>query len=377
MLNYHNQYMSRAIEIAKKASFKNKHNLLVGCVIVKNNTIISEGYYDTSVSLNHAEVNAINSSTENLEGSSIYVTLEPCFHTGKTPPCVDALILNKFKEVIIPFKDPNLLVNGKSIEKLQQAGIKVTEGVMPEECWKLNEEFLYYQVKKMPIVTAKWASSIDGKLCTYTKDSKWISSESARIMAHKLRSQNAAVLIGSNTLRLDDPLLNIRYNIPNSRKTIRIVLYGNSSINTKAQIWNNKSLENWIIIPKSRENDNQLNELYNNGVKIVTVKDNNGIIDFKDLLTELGKKEISSLLIEGGPCILSAMLEQRLVNKIEMFLAPLIIGGQNTVANFTNKDFQYVKNAEQFTIINNKMLENTIWISFINKKDIQLNQALY
>lgn len=377
MLNYHNHYMSRAIKIAKKANLKNKHNLLVGCVIVKNNKIISEGYYDTSVSLNHAEVNAINSAVENIEGSSIYVTLEPCFHTGKTPPCVKSIIDNKFKEVIIPFKDPNLLVDGKSVEKLKKAGIKVTEGIMSEECWELNEEFLYYQITKLPIVTAKWASSLDGKLCTYTYDSKWISSESARVMSHKLRSQNAAVLIGSNTLRLDDPLLNIRYNIPNNRKTIRIVLYGKSIINTKAQIWNNNSLENWLIIPKSRENENNVKKLSFNGVKIVPIIDNNGIMEFKDILKELANKEISSLLIEGGASVLSSILEQRLVNKIEMFLAPLIIGGLNTVANFTNQNFQHVKNAEEFKIINNKMLENTMWISFINKKDIKLKQTLY
>lgn len=372
----HKKYMLQAINLAKKAALRNTNNLLVGCVIVKNNKIIGKGYYDSLVNKNHAEVTAINTSTESIEGSSVYVTLEPCSHSGKTPPCVNILIAKKVKEIIIPFKDPNPLVNGNGISKLKAAGINVITGVLTKECWDLNEEFLYYQIKKLPLITAKWASSLDGKLSTYSNNSKWISSARARKEAHVLRNNHAAILIGANTLLLDNPLLNVRYNLTSYKNPIRIILANDTNLNTKAQLWHDNSAQNWLLVPSANyKEDNNISYLKKLGVTIITLpNNNNGIITFTNIIKELGARGVSSLLIEGGASTLSYALESRLVNKIELFIAPLILGGKATTANFINNSFNTVKGAEKYKTLCYKLLGNTLWLKLLSQRYIKIKQ---
>ncbi|MBU0744099.1 MAG: bifunctional diaminohydroxyphosphoribosylaminopyrimidine deaminase/5-amino-6-(5-phosphoribosylamino)uracil reductase RibD [Gammaproteobacteria bacterium] len=317
------KYMRLALKLAKKGESNVSPNPLVGCVIEKNNHIIGIGWHKEFGS-NHAEIEALHQANKNTTNSNVYVNLEPCSHFGKTPPCIDALIKAKVRSVHIPFIDPNPLANGKGIEKLKKAGIKVYIGDQFEKAKQLNEIFLHYIVRKTPFVIAKWAMTLDGKIATRNFDSKWITEVKARRNYHKLRSKVDAILVGVGTVITDNSILS-PYLIPEhkGKKTpLKIILdpCGNTPLTCNVL---KLSPENTLIITTSDSHLEWRKKVKIIGASIWTfrlVKKDE--INLNALLQRLGKIQISSLLVEGGAKTLGAFFKANLVNKVYTYIAP-------------------------------------------------------
>jgi len=319
-------YIQLTIEIAKKGEGSVSPNPLVGCVIIKDNRIIGAGYHQ-KFGEDHAEINAINSSAESLEGSTLYVNLEPCSHHGKTPPCVDRIIKEKIKKVVIGTLDINPLISGNGVKALKKAGIDVKVGVLEKECIELNKFFFKYITNQIPYVTLKAAQTLDGMVADKNNYSEWISSSESRKYVHWLRSRYDAVLIGFETARKDNPKLTVR--MIEGRNPYRIVLDSNLKLKSDLNLFKINS-DNKTIVITSEENKSKLkkiNHLEKIGVKVLFVReDDNGRLVLKSILKELAKLQIISLLVEGGSKIYSSFLKQNLFDDIYLFTSPKILG---------------------------------------------------
>ena len=293
----HEKYMKMAIEEAKKGEGFTSPNPLVGAVIVKDGKVIGIGYHK-KCGENHAEINAFldaKEKGENIEDADIYVTLEPCSHYGKTPPCADAIIKNKLKRVIIGCVDSNPKVAGNGIKKLKDAGIEVIVNVLEEECRKLNEVFFYYIANKRPFIV------------------------------HRFRNKYSAIMVGINTVIEDNPTLNCR--LPNTRNPIRIILDSSLKIDLDSNICKTAK-EIKTFIATIRDDDKKIKELENLGIEIIKTENYNGKVSLKDLMRILGEeKDIDSVYVEGGAALHASLLKEKLVNKALIYIAPKIFGG--------------------------------------------------
>lgn len=327
-------FMSRAIELAKNGIGATKTNPLVGCVIVRNEKIIGEGYHKVFGSC-HAEVNAINDAKtkgENLDGATLYVNLEPCSHYGKTPPCADRIIEEKIKRVVIGNCDPFEKVSGRGIERLRNAGIEVEVGVLKDECEKLNERYFTYIKNNRPFVVLKAGMTIDGKIATKTYESQWITSEESRKFSHELRGMCDAIMVGINTVLKDDPTLNVRAGrYPHS--PARIIVDSKLRISPSAKVLS-KDLENIAIIATTENCDREKFEILSKmeNVNVIIVAEKNKMVDLRDLMEKLKTFNISSILLEGGGSLNASMLREKLVDKFYFFIAPKIIGSDGISA---------------------------------------------
>lgn len=317
--------MKIALELAAKGCGNVCPNPMVGAVIVKNDKIIGQGYHKKCGDF-HAEVNAFNNATEDVRGATMYVTLEPCSHQGKTPPCADKIIEKGISKVVIGSLDPNPLVSGKGVKKLLDAGIEVEVGVLKNECLKLNEVFMKYIVSKEPFVVLKAAMSLDGKIATSSGESKWITGEEARKNVHRLRSNLSAIMVGVNTVIKDDPELTSR--IENGINPVRIIVDSNLRTPSDSKIIKTADKVKTIIATVS--DDSKKAEVYTKaGVNIIKVKKKNKRVDLKELMIKLGQQNIDSILLEGGSELNFSALEQGIVDKVQFYIAPKIIGGIN------------------------------------------------
>ena len=316
-------YMKRAITLAQKAAGWAAPNPMVGAVIVKNGKIIGEGYHHKCGEL-HAERNAFASLCESAEGADLYVTLEPCCHYGRTPPCTEAIIENKISRVFIGSRDPNPLVSGKGANILRNHGIQVTEDFLKEECDSINPVFFKYITTKMPYVVLKYAMSIDGKIAAHTGKSQWITSETARSHVHELRGLYSAILVGIGTVLADNPMLNCR--IENAHQPLRVVVDTNLRIPLDSKLCKTAK-EYPTLVAFSKENPQKQKELENAGVKVVLLPEKSGRTDLYALMKKLGEMQISSVLVEGGGEINEAILREGLANHLYAYIAPKIIGG--------------------------------------------------
>lgn len=321
------KFMKMAIELAKKGRGKVNPNPLVGAIIVRNGKIIGEGYHK-KYGGNHAEVEAINNATENVKGATIYVNLEPCFHYGKTPPCVNKIISSGISKVVIGHLDPNPLVAGKSIEKLKSLGIEVRVGVLEEECLKLNEAFIKYIKTNLPYVVLKSGVSLDGNIATKTGESKWITGAISIEKVHELRNELTGIMIGVNTVIIDDPRLTC--NIDGARSPIRIILDSNLRIPLDSKILKTAYMYETIIVTTNNIDLNKKLLVEELNAKILVVDSINGKIDLSKLMIKLGSMGIDSILLEGGGAVNYSALEAGIVDKIMLFMAPIIIGGEES-----------------------------------------------
>lgn len=349
-------YINLCIELAKKSYGLVSPNPLVGCVIVKNEKIIGSGFHQ-KYGDKHAEINAIESAKQSLEGATLYVNLEPCSHFGKTPPCVDRIIKSGIKRVVVGTIDPNPLVSGRGIESLKNAGINVTVGILEEESYQLNKFFFKFIKSKIPYINLKIAQTLDGFIADKSNNSKWISSASSRKLVHSMRAQYDAVLIGVNTANIDDPLLNVR--LTDGRNPLRIILDSDLRINNSLKlITRNKDEKTFIVCSEAAllKNKNKIKYLQSKGVKLLSVKKNDSGLDLKMLLSVLGKQNISSILVEGGAKIFSSFLKKKLWDEINLFISPKIMGdGLAAFAALKSKNFY---NRLQFKKVDVEKIEN-------------------
>ncbi len=321
--------MKLALDLAEKFRGKTSPNPLVGAVVVKNGEIVGSGAHQCA-GAPHAEVFALGEAGEKAKGATLYVTLEPCCHHGKTPPCTDRIIKAGISKVVIAVKDPNPLISGKGIKQLIDAGIDVETGILEEECRKQNEVFFHYIQSKKPYVIAKAAISLDGKIATKNGNAKWISNVESRIKTHGMRDQVDAILIGKNTLINDDPSLNVRLDsITEGPQKIVIIpkldIFAEQLSKMKIYNWS-KTKQLIIICHESYVTKDIIEEFQKYNIHIIPVSGNPESLAVEEILTELGQREITSLLLEGGSGVYTSFLKAGLINKFHIFQAPIIIG---------------------------------------------------
>lgn len=329
------EYMLRAIQLAKKGEGWTNPNPMVGAVIVKDGRIIGEGYHKKCGEL-HAERNAIASLTESAEGATIYVTLEPCCHYGKTPPCTEAIIELKIKKVVIGSRDPNPKVAGKGAQILRESGITVVQDFMREECDRLNPVFFHYITTKTPYVVMKYAMTLDGKIATKTGASKWITGETARQEVQHMRHRYMGIMAGIGTVLADDPMLNVR--VEGWKSPVRILCDSSLRIPLDSQIVRSAKEYRTIVAYAGREENEEITEkitkkieqLHAKGVDTVCCPDEKGQIDLKKLMTYLGNEGIDSILLEGGGTLNDSALRAGIVKEVHCFIAPKLFGGKNS-----------------------------------------------
>ena len=323
------KYMRRAL----KGRGYTRPNPIVGAVLVKDDRIIGEGWHK-KFGDSHAEVNAFTSALEDPTGATLYITLEPCSHYGKTPPCADLIIKKKVARVVCAMQDPNPVVSGRGLELLQSHGISVTVGILEKEAKKVNDIFLKYIVYQTPFVLYKAAMSLDGKIACYTGDSRWVSSEESRKDVHKLRSVYTGIMVGAGTIIADNPRLTAR--IEGAINPIRIIVDGNLSIPTTARVFKEKGRN--IILTTSDASNSKKNEFENLGAEIFCYDSSFiGKVGLKKAMIGLGSLGIDSILLEGGPTLATEALKAGIIDKVRFYYAPKIIGGNQAISSFVGK----------------------------------------
>ncbi len=344
-------YLARCLQLALKGRGYVSPNPMVGCVIVKDNKIIGEGYH-ARYGEEHAEANAIKNATESVEDATLYVNLEPCVHYGKTPPCVDLIIESKIKRVVIGTIDPNPLVNGKGIEKLRQAGIEVKVGVLENESKKLNEAFFKYITQKIPFVALKIAQTIDAKIADIEGNSKWITSEQSLHYVHQLRNEYDAVLIGSRTAKLDNPNLTVR--LVEGRNPFRVILDSALGLPLELKVFSDEFTDKTIVFTSASSFKNKkekIEKLNSLGIKVIPVKSRRRKLDLKEVLEKLAESGIASVLVEGGGKIFTEFIKQKLVDKVYIFIAPKILGrGIPSISNIGIKSIDDILTLKEISI---------------------------
>ena len=360
--------MRRAVDIAKKGIGFVNPNPMVGCVVVKDDVIISEGYHELYGGF-HAERNALTNNEADFNGATLYVTLEPCCHHGKTPPCTDIIIEKGISKVFVGILDPNPLVDRKGISILRDAGIEVITGVLEDEIKELNKVFLKYIKTRRPYVLMKTAMTLDGKIASHTGDSKWITNVKSRQLVHKLRSEMMGVVVGIGTVTADDPMLNCRLErqqtTDNRRQPIRIIVDTKASIPLESQIVKTaKDYRTILAIGNSTANNQSstIDMLKSFNVEILCCEEKNGHVDINDLMVKLGEMGIDSLLLEGGSTLNAAFLDAGCVDEIYAFIAPKIIGGQDSKSPVGGKGIDLMRDAIMLKDIKIEQFDNDILI---------------
>lgn len=333
-------YMKRALELAAKGAGRTNPNPLVGAVLVKDGEIVGEGYHEVYGGA-HAEVNAIRDAGQRAEGATLYVTLEPCCHYGKTPPCAEAVIKAAIRRVVVAMEDPNPIVKGKGMARLREAGIEVECGLMEDEARELNEIYIKYITTHLPFVILKAAMSLDGKICTFTGDSKWISSEVSRTHAHIVRNRVSAIMVGINTVTADNPHLTTR--IENGRDARPVIVDSSASIPLSTNVLSGNGP---IVAVTDMAPAEKVAALENRGVQVIrTGSDENGMVDLEELMRSLGEMGIDSVLLEGGGSLNWSAVKKGIVDKFMFFVAPMVIGGKSALTPVEGEGFDKVSEA--------------------------------
>jgi len=326
-MNEDNRYMRLAIELAKRAEGMTSPNPIVGACIVKNGRIIGRSYHKKA-GLPHAEVNALREAGQRAKGATLYVTLEPCDHFGRTPPCTDAIIKSGIRKVVIAMTDPNPINNGRGIKKLKRHGIKVVSGVLRHEAESMNKPYIKFVTKSLPYITVKVAQSLDGKIATKTGDSRWISSKDSRRYVHELRGKVDAVMVGAGTVLRDDPLL--LSVTSRGKQPVRIVVAGRTK-----------------IPPNSR---------------IFSATDKSPVLIVRSLEEALAQDGITNILVEGGGGLIASLIKKDLVDRFLIFIAPKIIGGAFAKTAVEGDGVKKIKDALSFKITNIRKFKNDILV---------------
>ena len=334
-------YMGLALKLALKAKGKTSPNPLVGALVVKAGRIIGRGFH-AKAGFAHAEIVALDEAGRKAKGATLYVTLEPCAHTGRTPPCVNRIIASGIKEVVVGMIDPNPLNNGKGIMLLKQNNIKVRLGVLGEQIKGINESFIKYITTGIPFITVKVAESLDGRIATRTGDSKWITSDKSRAFAHKIRKDYDAIMVGVNTVLRDNPSLNAWFS---QKKLIKIIVDSNLSISENSNIFAGDSRVIIVTLPSrpGQETENRKNLAAK--ANILEVKERAGQINLRDALKKLARLDISNIIVEGGGTLIGSLFDERLVDKILFFISPKIIGGKDAVSSVMGNGVKRVDQA--------------------------------
>ena len=335
------QHMQQALNLAKTAMGHTSPNPMVGCVVVKNGKVVASGCHERYGEF-HAERNALTRCSEDLTGADLYVTLEPCCHQGKTPPCTDIIIERKIGRVFVGALDPNPKVDGGGIKILREHGIEVVTGILEQECLALNEIFFHYITTGLPYVAMKYAMTLDGKIASATGDSKWVTGEKAREHVHFLRKKYSAILAGIDTVLADDSLLNCR--TEEGVDPIRVICDSHLRLPLDSQIVKTAGKIRTIAAYTNAEEETK-KKLESTEVELLQVSEKNGHVDLEKLIRTLGEKKIDSILVEGGGNIHGSLLQTGLVNRVYAYIAPKLIGGRNALPPVGGDGIEKMKDA--------------------------------
>ncbi|TVY11558.1 bifunctional diaminohydroxyphosphoribosylaminopyrimidine deaminase/5-amino-6-(5-phosphoribosylamino)uracil reductase RibD [Paenibacillus cremeus] len=353
-------YMKLALQLASAATGQTGINPVVGCVLVKDGRIVGMGAHLKRGEA-HAEIHALQMAGPEAKGSTAYVTLEPCSHHGKTPPCSDRLIREGVQRVVVAATDPNPLVAGSGLNRLRAHGIEVTSGLLEREANLLNETFNKFITSRRPFVTVKSASTLDGKIAAKTGDSKWITNSASRSFVHTLRHRHQAIMVGIGTVLADDPALTTRLDVPGLNPT-RVVVDSTLRLSPDAQLVRDGAAPT-VVLTTDRAPEARRRELEARGVTIIDCGPGPAV-DLSATMARLGEREIGSLLVEGGGKLSGALLEQRLVDKLVLFFAPKIIGGGPLApGNFDFAGFEAMQEAIRLERISLQQFEDDICIT--------------
>ena len=332
----HEYYMGLALRQALRAEGRTFPNPLVGALVVKKGNIIARGYHKKA-GLPHAEVMALDLAGERAVGATLYVTLEPCAHFGRTPPCTDIIIRSGIKRIIIGMLDPNPMNNGKGAEILRRHGIEVQVGFLEDRLRKINEAFLKYMTQRMPFVTVKVGQSLDGRIATYRGQSRWITSDQSREYVHRLRDKFDAIMVGVNTVLRDDPKLQP---FSPSKTLTKIIVDSNLSIPCKATVLQYPP----VIVATLRSAPGQETpnrNILQGNAQILDIKEKEGLVNLRDMMKKLARLKITDILVEGGGTLIGSLFDEGLVDKVLFFISPKIIGGKDAISSVMGKGISH------------------------------------
>lgn len=350
------QFMRRALNLARKGAGRTSPNPMVGCVIVKGGKVIAEGWHQHCGG-DHAEVATLRKAGAKARGATMYVTLEPCSHWGRTPPCVDAIVKAGIRKVVVAMVDPNPVNNGKSLERLGKAGVDVVAGVCIREAGELNAAFVKYIAKGMPYVVAKSAQTIDGKIATRSGDSKWITSKEARTFSKQKRNEFDAILAGIKTILADDPCLCA----PNKR-IIKVVLDSRLKTPLDARLLTTSEPGQVIVATTKKATSTSKKRLEGAGARVMVCPKRDGGVDLKWLFKELAKEGVASILIEGGASVIGSAFKAGLVDRWHVYLAPILIGDERARSAVVGLKTPKLKQALRFSLVVRKVIGGDFFI---------------
>ncbi len=341
-------YMHIALKAAEKGRGWTRPNPLVGAIIVQEGEIISEGYHERYGEA-HAEVNALRKAAGSAQGATMYVTMEPCSHHGKTPPCCEAIVQAGISRLVCPMEDPNPLVGGKGFAYLRDHGVQVDTGLLAEEARSLNEIFLHYIRTSLPFVTVKTAMSLDGKIATRTGDSRWISGEASRAFVHTLRHETAAIAVGVNTILADDPLLTTRLEGMEGRNPLRIIFDAAGRTPLTAKVFQSLDLSPLLIISSPRLSPAMQKAYEQAGAEVLVVDTDHRPEMVRNAMRFLGERKIDSLLVEGGGTLIDSFFTSGAVNRYITHIAPMVIGGKDAPSPVGGMGIERLSEAVRFS----------------------------
>jgi diaminohydroxyphosphoribosylaminopyrimidine deaminase / 5-amino-6-(5-phosphoribosylamino)uracil reductase len=367
------QFMLQAIALSKNGYGFVNPNPLVGSVLVKNGKVIGEGWHQ-NFGGPHAEINAFNDTLTNPDGSTLYVTLEPCNHHGKTPPCTDKIIEKGISRVVIGMIDPNPLMNGQGIKRLRHEGIEVEVGILEKEVRKINEIYIKYVLTATPFIALKTAMTLDGKTATSRGKSRWISNEKSREWVHELRHMYASIMVGVNTIISDNPLLTDRSESLVKKNPIRIVLDSTGRIPKESKVLDTRVAKTLVALTDKAPLA-VIDFLRKKKVDTVVCPEKNGAVDLRFLIREIGLRGIDSILLEGGSTLNFSALQEGIVDKIYSFISPKIIGGDYAFTPVGGPGFESIEDAVTLSIDGiHRFNEDVMIEAYVNKtKDVHRN----
>jgi len=327
------RFMWAALDLARRGRGKTEPNPMVGAVVVRDGQIVGTGYHRAAGDI-HAEVMALQKAGESAAGAMLYVNLEPCVHQGRTGPCTEAIIAAGISMVVAAMEDPNPLVSGKGFQRLRDAGVKVKVGVLEEKARRLNEVFIKHITTGRPFVIVKTAVTADGKIATRTGRSRWITGEKARAFVHRLRNNSDAIAVGIDTVLQDDPRLTARLEESGGKDPRRVVIDSRARLPIDARMINMPSRATTILATTAAAPPEKRRVLEEKGVEILLLPERGGRVDLDALMGELGKRGVCQLLVEGGGTLNYSLLQAGLIDKVMLFIAPLIVGGRDSPTSF-------------------------------------------
>jgi diaminohydroxyphosphoribosylaminopyrimidine deaminase / 5-amino-6-(5-phosphoribosylamino)uracil reductase len=333
-LDVDDRYMWMALDLARQGRGRTSPNPMVGAVVVQGSEVVGSGYHQ-AVGGSHAEITALEKAGEKARGATLYVNLEPCNHHGRTGPCTEAIIKAGISRVVAAMQDPNPLVSGRGFARLVEEGIKLKEGVLEDKARQLNEAFIKHMVSGMPFVSVKVAMSLDGKIGTITGDSQWITGEKSRQFVHRLRDNSDVIMVGIETVLKDNPRLTTRVEGGGGRDPVRVIVDSNARLPLEARAIESGSAAKTILAVTDQASREKCSALQARGVEIMALPARDGRVDLTRLMKNLAERNLVNVLVEGGGTLNFSLLEQSLVDKLFIFIAPLIIGGKESPTAFS------------------------------------------